>query len=199
LREGDDLQVILRLLHGLFREDYWLYFRMMQAMAWETPAENEEYALRWRNGRLEDLGFPAWEEAMRIYGFLRPEQMLALPEEAKALSSEGWQLPVWMPRLPVAHDAEHLVFRAAAALDDEERRAFFFAFVSLANQTAVADRLPLGDAESIPTAIEKAAALSSRALELLARHHDMDEVAILRRVPVERLFRIGANLAQESS
>jgi hypothetical protein len=194
LNDGDDLETVVQLLRGLFEEDYWLYFRMLQALTWEDPNENEEFALRWRVGRLGDLGFPTWEESMRIYGFLRPEQRLALPAKAEALSVEGWQLPVWMPHLPVAIDARHLVFRAAAALDDDERRAFFFGFIALANQVAVADRMALGDAESIPAAIEKAATLTSRGLELLTNHHRVDSVSMLRHVPVTRLFRIGASL-----
>ena len=199
LTEADDVATVSRLLRGLFERDYWLYFRMLQALTWEDPIENEEFALRWRNGRLEDLGFPPWEEAMRIYGFLRADQRLTLPAQSGALAVEGWQLPVWMPRLPVAIDARHLVFRAAAALDDEERRAFLIAFIALSNQVAVAERMPLGDAESTPKAIEKAAALSSRGLELLAKHHGSDSVSMLRRVPVSRLFRVGASLERDES
>lgn len=194
LSDGDDVAVISRLLRKLFEDDYWLYFRMLQALTWEDPLENEEQALRWRSSRLQDLGFPPWEEAMRIYGFLRPEQRVALPAGANPLATEPWHLPIAMPRLPVGIDARHLVLRAAAALGDDERRAFFFSFIALSNQVAVADRMPLGDVESTPRAIEKAAALSSRGLELLAKHHHTDAVSMLRQVPVARLFRVGANL-----
>lgn len=199
LAEGDDVSPVSRLLRALFEFDYWLYFRMLQALTWEDPAENEEFALRWRSGRLEDLGFPPWEEAMQVYGFLRPEDRLALPAQVNALTAGGWRLPVWIPRLPVATDARHLVFRAAASLDDDERRAFFFAFIALANQVAVAERMPLGDAESTPRAIEKAAALASRGLEWLIERLGDDGVSLLRRVPVARLFRIGVNLERDES
>ena len=197
LGAGDDLETVTALLRGLFESDYWLYFRMMQALTWEDAIENEEFARRWRSGRLEDLGFPTWEEAMAVYGYLGPERRLELPEGPPPLSTEGFHLPVYPPKLPVAIDAAHLLFRAAAALDDAERRAFFFAFVALANRVAVADRMPLGDAESIPSAIEKAARLASRGLDLLARRHGEDAVTLLRRVPVDRLFRVGASLDRD--
>lgn len=192
--EGDDLETVTQLLQRLFESDYWLYFRMMQALTWEDAAENEEFARRWRSGRLEDLGFPTWEEAMAVYGHLDAEQRTRLPEAAAVLSTEGFHLPVYPPKLPLAIDAAHLLFRAAAALDERERHAFFFAFVALANRVAVADRLPLGDAESIPFAIEKAARVASAGLDLLVRHHGEDAVTLLRRVPVDRLFRVGASL-----
>ena len=59
--EGDDLASVLAILRTLFESDYWTYFRMLQGVIWEVPAENEEWALRWRQGRLEDLGFPRRE------------------------------------------------------------------------------------------------------------------------------------------
>jgi len=193
LREGDDLAQVLTLLRALFEQDYWLYFRMMQALIWEDPIENEEYARRWREGRLQDLGFPPWDEAMPVYAYLPPRERLEIPADAHPLDVEEWRLPMWIPRLPVATDARHLVFRAAAQLGDDERRAFFFAFVGLANRVAVADRMSLGDAESIPAAIDKSAVVCSQGLERLARHHGLEAVAVLRRVELERLFRVGAS------
>ena len=45
----------------------------------------EEWALRGRNGRLQDLGFPPLEDAKRIYAWLSPEQLVKLPTERRAL------------------------------------------------------------------------------------------------------------------
>jgi hypothetical protein len=192
-RSGDDLEEALRLLELLFQEDYWFYFRLLQAVNWESPADNEEHALRWRDGRLQDLGFPPREEALAIYAHPRRDELETLPDEPPARSGE-WHLPVWMPELPAAADPRLPLFQAAAELDAESRRAFFYAFVSLANQVAVADRLPLGDVESLPRAIEKAAALASRGLEWLAARHGVSPSEALRRAPLVRLFRIGARL-----
>jgi hypothetical protein len=195
LGEGDDVAAIVALLRALFERDYWTYFRLLQAAIWELETETEEWALRWRAGRLEDLGFPAWEEAMGLYRYLPPEQLAALPEGVDPLAAGvRWQLPVWVPRLPVDAAEGVLLFRAIAELGAEERRTAFHALVALANQIAVADRLPLSDAESTPRAIEKAARIASLGLEHLAREHGIPHVAVLRRAPLERLFRVGANL-----
>jgi hypothetical protein len=196
-RGGDDLAALLRLLALLFERDYWLYFRLLQSAIWEQASENEEWALRWRTGRLQDLGFPTWEEAMAIYGDLGPEQRDALPAAAPRVGE--WRLPVWMPELPAAPDARHAIFRAAAELHGDERRAFFYAFVALVNRVAVADRLPLGDADSLPVALEKAARVASRGLEHLAERHGMAPVALLRRAAPDRLFRVGANLDRHAA
>ncbi len=199
LREGDDLADTLRLLQVLFQNDYWTYFRLMQGVVWELPTETEEWALRWRTGRLEDLGFPSWEDAMRLYGHLPDAERSALPEGGAALDVPEWHMPVWVPPLPEGADSRHLVFRAVANLAPEERRAAFYAFVAVANQVAVADRMELSDVETTPKAIEKAARWISRGLEHVARENDTDPASVLRRVSLERLFRVGANLDPASA
>lgn len=191
-RSTEDQDVLMRLLALTFESDTPAYFRMLQAVIWELPSDAEEHALRWRTGRLADLGFPSWEEAAAIYARPRREEIEKLPESAPVV--DEWHLPVFMPELPaVAGDAPSLL-QAAAELDDAARRRFFYAFLALANQVAVADKLPLGDAESIPSAIEKAARVASRGLDHLAERHARPAVEVLRRVPLARLFRVGAHL-----
>lgn len=194
-RAGDDLDDVLKLLGALFREDYWTYFRVLQGVIWELQSDLEEWALRWRTGRLEDLGFPSWDVAMRIYGYLRPSERDRIPEDAGPLDVEAWQLPVFMPELPATVSQAHSLFRAAAEFDEEERRGFFYSFVAMANRVAVADRMPLGDAETLPKAIEDAASVISQGLEHVATRNTCSLTDTLRRVSLERLFRVGASLA----
>lgn len=193
-KRADDVAAIGQLLQELFQADYWLYFRVLQGVIWEMGSDLEEWAIRWRTGRLEDLGFPSWDESMRIYGFIRPDQRAQLPAEEIGLDTVGWDLPVWMPRLPATRDAKHAVFRAAAELDSGERRSFLYGFIALANKVAMADGLALGDIETLPRAIEKVATLASLGLEFIAREQHQDLVTVVRRSELERLFRVGANL-----
>lgn len=197
--EGVDLAHVTALLRMLFEEDYWSYFRLMQGVIWELDADNLEWAMRWRTGRLEDLGFPTWDEAMQIYKFLSPRERAAIPGDARPLDVASWRLPVWIPRLPEAGSGRHRVFQAIARLGEEERLAAFYAFVAVANKVAVADRLALSDAESTPQAIGKAAQLISDGLTHVAAENALDDPEVLRSVTMERLFRVGANLAPESA
>jgi hypothetical protein len=196
LREKDDLAEVASLLRTLFQNDYWVYFRLLQGVIWEPVSETEEWALRWRTGRLQDLGFPTWEESMLIYGFLRPETRRELPEGDRFLEVGEWPLPIWMPDLPVAAQADQSIFRAMAELPEEERRPQLYAFLALANRIAVAERMPLGEAETIPRAIERAAEVTSRGLDYLSRENAVEPPEVLCRVTFERLFRVGHNLAE---
>ena len=199
LREDDDLSEVVRCLRVLFERDYWSYFRMMQGILHELPTENEEWALRWRNARLQDLGFPPWEEAMGLYRHITPEDRARVDPEATALDVAEWHLPVWVPQLPAGRESKHLVFQAIAELEPEERRAAFYAFVAVANKIAVADRMDISDAETTPAAIDKAATWASRGLELVAKENALQPVETLRRVSLERLFTVGANLDPASA
>jgi len=197
--DKDDLADVVMLLRALFVGAYWSYFRLMQAVTWELSTETEEWALRWRSGRLEDLGFPVWDEAVQLYRYLEPERRDRLPEGLAPLDVEPWALPVWLPQLPELRGAGARLFAAIAELPDERRRASFYAFVALANRVAVADRLPLGDVESTPKAIEKAAHFASLGLAHLAKSHGLADTEVLLRVELEYLFRLGANLDPEAA
>ena len=197
VREGDDLETIVKMLRALFAADYWVYFRMMQGIIHELDIVNEEWALRWRTGRLEDLGFPPWDRAMEIYHFIRREDRTEISEEATSLDVGEWHLPVWMPSLPVSADHQHLLFRTLAQLDESERRSALYAFITLANKVAVADRMELSDAEATPIAIEKAADFASAGLQLISTELGLNATDVLRRVPLQRLFSVGANLEPE--
>ena len=195
--DNDDMAPLLRLLRVLFQKDYWLYFRMMQSVREESAAEISDWALRWRTNRLEDLGFPSWDRSMGIYGHLRPDRLADLPAETIVTEQSTWDLPVWITSLPAASEQGHAIFRAVAELESEDRARFFYSFLSLANRVAVADRRDLGDSETLPETMEKAASIASRGLEFIALEAAVTPMEVLRRTQVDHLFRVGVNLEPE--
>jgi hypothetical protein len=59
--------------------------------------------------------------------------------------------------------------------------------------------MSLSDAESLPQAIEKAAHFASEGLAFVSSANAIDAVETLRRVPLETLFRVGANLDPQAA
>jgi hypothetical protein len=55
----------------------------------------------------------------------------------------------------------------------------------------------LGDADTLPDTIEKAASVTSVGLDHVASQNGLAPVEALRRASLERLFRVGVNLAPE--
>jgi len=198
-REGDDLAEISVLLRSLFEASYWDYFRLMQSAIHELPTETEEWALRWRRGRLEDLGFPPREEAAALFARPVDDAAAVASNAAPTFEMGAWRPPVWFPDVPLAADSEHAVLAAAARLPDDERQGFLYRLLSVANRVAVAYDLPLSDVESIPTALDEAVRMTSRGLQELAERHGRAAETILRRVSLEHLFRVGAAFFPEKA
>ena len=193
---GDDLALPLRLFRLLAERDPLHYQRLLYAVRIELPSETEEWALQWRTGRLQDLGFPPRGETLEIYATV-PTPHLERPPAQRA-DVTPWSPPLWVVRSPADRSATHTVLRAAAELDADEEETFLYAYLALANKVAVADRLPLGDAESIPRAMEKIARLTSRGLEDLCRRHPTSQALTwLRSASLTFLFRVGAAASAE--
>ncbi|HKQ59885.1 MAG TPA: DUF6178 family protein, partial [Candidatus Polarisedimenticolaceae bacterium] len=58
---------IRRLLQLFFTDQPERYRETLWSAQWELPAELEESELRWRQSRLEERGYPPWEEALAVY------------------------------------------------------------------------------------------------------------------------------------
>ena len=152
----------------------------------------EDQDLAAQRARLEDLGV----EDDRIYidqgltGRNRDRPGLKEALAAARAAAETQREALDAERRKVAR-------RLKTQLDEFERRSALYAFVALANKVAVADRTELSDAESTPIAIDKAADFASVGLEFLSTELGLDAVDVLRRVPLQRLFSVGANLEPE--
>lgn len=64
-----------RIIEILRSEIPEMYFALLESVIWEIPAEVEERAYRWRNGRLADEGIPEYFEALDVYTILHPKAL----------------------------------------------------------------------------------------------------------------------------
>jgi hypothetical protein len=71
--------------------------------------------------------------------------------------------------------------------------------LAVANKVAVAYDLPLSDVESVPTALDEAVRISSRGIEELSARHGLAGEDVLRRVPLEEIFRVGVAFFPEKA
>ena len=86
--EGVEYAAVRGLLDDLYAEDPFKATRLLSAIRFEMPSELEETALRWRAGRLADLGWPPLDEALSW--FARPPRAPAHPAGPPARPG-GWQ------------------------------------------------------------------------------------------------------------
>jgi hypothetical protein len=169
--------------HALFSESQELYWRLVYGMLFESPSECEEYALRWRTNRLQDLGFPDREQAMTVYRPLVPDEVrdLAAAPEPNALIAQV-RLPRQLRGSLLGEALGRLTSRSAAEVVGE--------VLGVANSLAVADSLPLSEIESVPRALAKAVRGIDAGLRELSNARGVAPEVILERTPPLDLFRV---------
>jgi hypothetical protein len=179
-----------------FAEAQPRYWQMVYGALFELPSEVEEFALRWRSGRLADLGFPPRAQAMHAYRPLRPEQIEA--ESADATTWHGRAPGGLVERMDLPRQLDGTLVAEALAQLSPARAADRLGYIlAVANAVAVADGLRLSESESIPDALRKAVAGIDAGLRALAQARDETPGTVLEKTRPLDLFRIGATLEPE--
>src|SRR5258708_26954244 len=164
----------------------------------------EEIAIRWRSGRMSDLGVTDYYEALEVYRELDPASVhigeLKPGTRMRPVNTGG------------ARDEGEDALRAPAALIErlgapslfastvrrltspEEVADLHFALVALTNRVLSADRITPGDDEAVAAALARLAATLDIAVEFLARGDDERALEAVPTVSLVRPFRLGGSL-----
>lgn len=180
---------IRRILELFAGEEPRRYRQMLWSAAVELPAELEERALHWRQSRLEEHGFPPWQEAIGVYG--KPVGAAALP--LSPLDSET-AAPRGLLRLLPAQD---LWATLLEGLPRQLQDRALYETLALANRLLVADGGDTGDAEAHREALRNAAGYVGVALAVRGAKSPAEAPEILLATPLIELFREGYAQAVE--
>lgn len=176
-----------RLAEVLFLDDQPRYAGLIRSALFELPSEVEETALHWRNSRLEEHGYPTWDEALSIYA--PPESAAPSPpapdpaDDPDALAAPRVALRVMA--------ADTLIVPAIGELDAADRERVLFGLTALANRVLVADGADAGSVEAHKAVMERTGSYVSVALELRGVRDATSAASVLARVPAIELFREG--------
>ena len=198
LHGDDDSQRLLqRLIEDLYRADPDLARHTIMAARSEPPAELEEQSYRWRAGRLADLGYVDFYDALDLFRPLTPDQVkLGEGSQDRVTDEEAAaRLPVVVAEQVVGRS---FLARALAAIEDPaEAERIEGALVILVNKVLAAGRAKPGEPEIVRRGALYATATLSLGLEAISRAErgDRSELATatqaLRTVGLGRLFRVG--------
>jgi len=186
LVDGAEYAAVKGVLDDLYAEDPFKATRLLSALRWELPSELEETALRWRSGRLADLGHPALDEALSW--FARPPRA-----HGEAPGTPSRPAGFWLA--PLAGGT--LLGRAGARLEPLDREALELQLVTAANAVLVADGVDPGDPERVREAFEAARATLELGLEKLAGSDEAAAAEVLATAPLKRIFQEGFGRALE--
>jgi Family of unknown function (DUF6178) len=206
LAEDDDtMHLVQRLLDDLYRADPSgvLTRHSLMAARSEPAAELEEMSYRWRAGRMADLGYVDYYEALEVFRPLDAasvhigegtEDRFAAPDPGDPEETAG---AFGLMPAAVAEGVVGASFLARALdhigrLDEPDEIARLeTAVVVLVNNVLAATRVPPADAGAVKRGAEQAAGTVSLGLEALS-HGDVERAAqALRSVSLTRLHRLG--------
>ena len=172
---------IQRLLVFLRQADLDTYHGLMQGVMWGLQGELEEWAYRWKSGRLQDEGFPDYYDALEAYRIVDDLPRLA-PEHVEP------------PGRPVTAEASGVVpgyawsmtptgSRLARALTGqfsvETLDRLCWEMVGLCNRELVVDQVDFADAAAVKASLRRVHAYVNLGLDYIYGHHSEPPESIL--------------------
>ncbi len=181
LADGAEYMAVRGLVDDLYAENPFMATRLLSSVRWELTSELEETALRWRTGRLADLGYPSREEALSW--FARPAARAATAPAGTPARPPGFFLTLG--------GTGSLLARASARLAPHEHEHLELELVTAANAVLVADSVDPGDLDGVRGAIDTARAFVEMGLEEAAELDEARAAEALATTAVKALFQRG--------
>jgi hypothetical protein len=193
LPAGEEGKALERAIDWLYRADLDLARRVIMSAKWEVAADLEEWAYRWRAGRMADLGYVDFYEALSIYRWLDPASVK--PDEHSVVPPPP-DTPTELPAVLAGALDEGGFFAGALGTltADAEIAQLQAALVLLMNKAMAADVVEPGDFAAGKAVLERVVAYLGLGLEYLGRGDLVRAGQVLRTVALERIFRVGVSL-----
>lgn len=178
--EGVDEAALRRLTYDLVTHNPFELGRFLEAVRWEATTELEEAAYQFRRARLEDLGFPPLEEALKVFAWTDPDKLGRKGKPTPGLTA------------PQGHvDSVSAAFQG---LDPVERQNLEGEVRYLVNCVLVADGAEPGDPAAVKTLSEQARDYLDLGLEHYTGGDPSLATEVVRETTLRALFQCGFSL-----
>ncbi len=187
---------IQRLLAFLRQADLDTYHSLMQGVMWGLQGELEEWAYRWKSGRLQDEGFPEYYEALEAYRIVdnvphyapahveapgRP----ANAEESGIVPSYAWSMTPTGSLLARALTGQFSINTVDRLL---------WEMAGLCNRELVIDQVDFADTAAIKASLRRVHAYVNLGLDYLCGLHSQAPDSLLGEHPLRDICQAGITL-----
>ena len=193
--DDDSQRLIMRIVEDLYRADLDLARHTIMAARSEPPAELEEQSYRWRAGRLADLGYVDFYDALELFRPLEPGQVQIGEGTQYQVVGDDAHLPVVVVEQVIGRS---FLARALAAIGDPaQAERLETGLMVLINKVLAAGRARPGQTEVMRRGALYATSTLSLGLETVARGDVERATAALASIGMERLFRVGYTVSHK--
>jgi len=192
----DEVVWILSLVADLYRADADLARRTIMAARSEPIAELEEYAYRWRSGRMADLGYVEFYDALEAFRPIDPDSVIVGENTSRDMAHDPSETPSTLPA-PMIGGVVGQAFLARALdkiQDPDEIQRLEEGLLILVNRVLSAARVAPGDEGALEVGTQHAMATLALGLEAVSSG-DLDRAAqALSSISLLRLHRVGYSM-----
>jgi hypothetical protein len=178
----------LKILYRIHGENYR---RLMESSICEIESELEETGYRLRNGRLNDFGFPEFEEALEIYQFVNPD---ALVLEERYMSDKAQEeIGKGSSFFYLTHQNEGPFFSSILPKMDDphEQNRLKHEITALCNKAMIAEGMDLSNRIAMERVVNKVFHTLNLGLQYLSKEDEIKASKTLRTIPIQKIFQCG--------
>lgn len=181
-------------LKTFYRVDSKGYRRLMEALISELESGLEETGYRLRNGRLNDYGFPDFEEALEIYQFINPDTLMKgeeLPATEAPEASKRENATYYL----TFHNEGPFFSAILSRIDNpQEQDRLKQGITTLCNKAILAEAIDLSNISGMERVVRKVYHYLNLGLQYLSGEEEKRALEILRSLPIQKIFQCGVSL-----
>ena len=191
--------IIVRLLNALRMADLDLYHALMQSVMWGQDSEAEEWAYRWKSGRLQDEGFPDYYDALETYHLVdlsrhtpltsQLPQAPGVPESAE----ESGLIPTYAWSLTPTDSLLAQALMGEFTTETQERLCW--EMVYLCNRELVIDQVDFANTLAVRTSLSRIHAYLNMGLEYLNEDNPQPLSTLLSSHSLQAICQVGYTLS----
>ncbi len=178
--DGVDEAALRRLTYDLTTHNPFELSRFIEAVRWEAVTELEETGYQFRRARLEDMGFPPLEEALKVFAWVDPDKVGPGKVTTSALAPQ--------------QSYTDYVAAAFRGLDSVERQNLEAEVRYLVNCVLVAEGAEPGDPDAVKRLSEHARDYLDLGLEHYTGGESERATEVVRETTLRALFQVGFSL-----